>query len=215
MDQLNYMVGELSQSAGIRAVVHNPDSYPMIEEFGLDVMPGTATSMSLQLSDIVRLPDPHPADCYGSWEQTDLDRGLMNPVRPRYDKTVCTRYCLQHQIMRECDCFNTQYDLTLINVTGFEYSSGEARPCDLAIGSADIECMDNLLEAYDEGTTCPTCHSACRLVQFSKFMLLPPYVLRSTGTTVLPLIGRRTMLPSSRRLHGHQTDSGYSITTIL
>ncbi len=88
VDQLNYMKGDLSQSAGIRMVVHNPDSYPMTDEFGLDVMPGTSSSITLQMNDIIRLEHPHPTDCYSSWDQTDLDSSLMSESRPRYAKSV-------------------------------------------------------------------------------------------------------------------------------
>ncbi len=49
MDQTNYMKGVLSERAGVRLVIHNPDDYPMIDEFGLDLMPGTASSVAIQM----------------------------------------------------------------------------------------------------------------------------------------------------------------------
>ncbi len=49
VDQLNYMTGALSERAGVRLIIHNPDSYPMADEFGLDVQPGSASSVSIHL----------------------------------------------------------------------------------------------------------------------------------------------------------------------
>ena len=47
VDQLNYMSGLLSQSAGVRVIVHPPNDHPMVEKMGLNVMPGTETTIAL------------------------------------------------------------------------------------------------------------------------------------------------------------------------
>ncbi len=47
VDQINYMSGLLSQSAGVRVIVHPPDDHPKVEEMGLNVMPGTETSIAI------------------------------------------------------------------------------------------------------------------------------------------------------------------------
>ncbi len=48
-DQLSYMKGGLSEKAGARLVVHDSDAFPMVDEFGLDLQPGTATAVALQM----------------------------------------------------------------------------------------------------------------------------------------------------------------------
>ncbi len=80
-------------------------------------------------NDITRLADPHPSDCYKSWKETDLDETLMNVDKPRYSKPVCNRFCLQHEVMKACDCFHTQLDISLMNITKFPYVDRQ-RPCD-------------------------------------------------------------------------------------
>ena len=44
-----YMKGEISEKAGIRLVIHDADSLPLVDEFGLDLQPGSAVSMALEL----------------------------------------------------------------------------------------------------------------------------------------------------------------------
>ncbi len=43
------MKGEISEKAGIRLVIHDADSLPLVDEFGLDLQPGSAVSMALEL----------------------------------------------------------------------------------------------------------------------------------------------------------------------
>ncbi len=48
VDQPLYMAGALSQSAGVRVVVHPPDDHPLVDEMGINVLPGTDTSIALR-----------------------------------------------------------------------------------------------------------------------------------------------------------------------
>ena len=43
------MAGTLTEKAGARIAVHNARLLPMVDEFGLDVEPGTASSIAIQL----------------------------------------------------------------------------------------------------------------------------------------------------------------------
>ena len=49
LDQMSYMAGTLSEKAGVRLSAHHPRQVPMVDEFGMDVEPGTASSISLQV----------------------------------------------------------------------------------------------------------------------------------------------------------------------
>ncbi len=49
IEQDGYMSGFLSQKAGARVVIHYPYDYPMVGEFGMDLRPGTANSISVQM----------------------------------------------------------------------------------------------------------------------------------------------------------------------
>ena len=48
LDQSFYMINKLSKRAGARIVIHDPDSPPLPDEYGLDLRPSTATSASIQ-----------------------------------------------------------------------------------------------------------------------------------------------------------------------
>ncbi len=48
LDQENYMLKKLSKKAGIRMVLHDPYLPPLPEDNGLDLMPNTASSISIQ-----------------------------------------------------------------------------------------------------------------------------------------------------------------------
>ena len=48
LDQKNYMLNKLSKKAGARLVIHDPKSPPLADEYGVDLQPNTATSVSIQ-----------------------------------------------------------------------------------------------------------------------------------------------------------------------
>ena len=49
LDQDNYMLNKLSKKAGARLVVHSAKSPPLPDEFGIDLMPNTASSIAIQI----------------------------------------------------------------------------------------------------------------------------------------------------------------------
>ena len=49
LDQDNYMLNKLSKRAGARIVVHDPANPPLPDEYGMDLRPNTASSISVQL----------------------------------------------------------------------------------------------------------------------------------------------------------------------
>ena len=48
LDQDNYMLNKLSKKAGARLVIHDPHSTPLPDEYGVDLQPNTASSISIQ-----------------------------------------------------------------------------------------------------------------------------------------------------------------------
>ena len=49
---------------------------------------------------------------------------------------ICDRFCLQEEIMRRCDCFHPQMDMTLLNVSKFDFKERQ-RPCNLLDGGEE------------------------------------------------------------------------------
>ena len=48
LDQSNYMLNKLSKKAGARLVIHDPAVPPLADEYGIDLQPNTASSISIQ-----------------------------------------------------------------------------------------------------------------------------------------------------------------------
>ena len=48
IDQENYMLNTLSKKAGLVLVIHSPSMTPTANEYGIDLEPNTANSISLQ-----------------------------------------------------------------------------------------------------------------------------------------------------------------------
>ena len=42
------MLNALSESAGARVIVHDPNSVPLPDEFGINLQPNTATAVAVQ-----------------------------------------------------------------------------------------------------------------------------------------------------------------------
>ena len=70
LDQTYYMLNKLSKRAGARVVVHDPKTAPLPDEYGLDLRPNTASSMSIQKTDITRLEHPYVSNCTAGWNFT-------------------------------------------------------------------------------------------------------------------------------------------------
>ena len=49
LDQANYMLNKLSKQAGARIVIHDPTNPPLPDEYGMDLRPNTASSISVQM----------------------------------------------------------------------------------------------------------------------------------------------------------------------
>ena len=68
--------------------VHSPSSYPMPNEYGNDLQPNTASSLSVQKQEITRMPKPYTSDCYSQWSNTGLDLKKMKKNLESYSLAV-------------------------------------------------------------------------------------------------------------------------------
>ena len=67
LDQENYMLNKMTQSSGAKIVVHDPGLSPLLDEFAIDLQPGTATSIALQV--VSRVDD---VESVNDFEQENL-----------------------------------------------------------------------------------------------------------------------------------------------
>ena len=85
LDQTYYMLNKLSKRAGARVVIHDPATAPLPDEYGLDLQPNTASSMSVQTTNITRLEKPYKPNCTPSWNATGYE-GI--PAGTKYSLAV-------------------------------------------------------------------------------------------------------------------------------
>lgn len=52
------------------------------DEEGIDLKPGSLTSIGLTLSEITRQPAPYPSKCIGEWNQTTIGEDDRKHVLP-------------------------------------------------------------------------------------------------------------------------------------
>ena len=52
LDQDNYMLNKLSKKAGARLVIHDASTLPLVDEYGMDLQPNTASSVAIQQAKI-------------------------------------------------------------------------------------------------------------------------------------------------------------------
>ncbi len=163
LDQYNYMLKGLSQKAGVRAVIHSPHSFPMIDATGIDLSPGMASSLAIQMNDITRKRPPFKSMCIDEWTETELDISIMAEEKPQYSYSVCQGHCVQLTVIAECDCYHTQLDMSLIDMDKVKFKNF-TRPCNRLPNEAnnDYTCFSKILAEYDVGDRkCDKCRNAC------------------------------------------------------
>ena len=89
LDQTYYMWNKLSKRAGARVVIHDPKTAPLPDEYGLDLQPNTASSMSIQTTNITRLEKPYTPECTPSWNTTGYE-GI--PPKTKFSLAVSLNY---------------------------------------------------------------------------------------------------------------------------
>ncbi|TRY68751.1 hypothetical protein TCAL_04698, partial [Tigriopus californicus] len=166
LDQDSYMLKGLSQQAGVRLIIHNPATYPLADEYGIDLQPNTANSIAIQMNKISRLPEPHPSNCITNWEQTGMNQSLMIETKPTYSLGACYRHCFQLDVIRECSCYHTYLDMSLIDLKAIPFKDGNgSRPCSLIPDqetNPDFECFDAIFNDHDRGVRkCHKCLVSC------------------------------------------------------
>ena len=70
LDQSNYMKNRLSKKAGGKIVIHDPNTPPLPNEYGLELRPNTASSIAVQKNNIKRMASPFKPNCTSAWNGT-------------------------------------------------------------------------------------------------------------------------------------------------
>ncbi|XP_040583485.1 epithelial sodium channel subunit gamma-like [Lepeophtheirus salmonis] len=160
VDQDNYIVSRLSEKAGVRIIIHEPGDFPLPDENGIDLQPGTATSIAIQKSDIIRLPKPYKSECFSNWSETPYENMTLD--HPSYSIIVCQRICLQKWLKQKCGCTHPH----IRQIGGFS----KRKICNItpdAKENMDYKCFLEFIERFDNGSYNCQCNVACLEVDYS------------------------------------------------
>jgi hypothetical protein len=53
VDQYSYMLQGLSRKGGARVVIHDSGSYPLVDQYGYDLEPGTSNSFGIEKVNLI------------------------------------------------------------------------------------------------------------------------------------------------------------------
>ena len=137
-------------SDGIHVLIHSPDLAPQPDFEGIDVSPGTATTVGITSSETKRMEYP-----YGNCTMVNKERQLLRiavqeklgyappeeygMVKSAYTPMVCRSLCVQRHVFEECGCFVPTESLPFFNsslMCGFQINAhmhGDAAELDACL----------------------------------------------------------------------------------
>ena len=94
-----HTLSNIGNAAGVRVVIHSPDSLPTPVDTGFDIPPGYSTSVGIRVEKAERL-DPPYGDCRKHLELSFSDRFV-------YSQLGCLLLCQQRQVIDSCQCMSS------------------------------------------------------------------------------------------------------------
>ncbi|XP_015905479.2 degenerin-like protein asic-2 [Parasteatoda tepidariorum] len=128
---------DLTQSSGLRLVIHNRDEQPNLVENGINISPGFETQVALTKVSRKRLPKPFKDGC----KKYDYE----TTVKSQHD---CIVSCKQRYSLYKCFCTDP-----FIPHAGL-------KPCDLG-NLEDKECLNEVMNSFVEGNITCDCPLSC------------------------------------------------------
>uniref|UniRef100_UPI00358FBFED amiloride-sensitive sodium channel subunit alpha-like n=1 Tax=Myxine glutinosa TaxID=7769 RepID=UPI00358FBFED len=96
----------LSTVAGAHVIIHQQNFLPYLEEGGLDIRPGTETTVVVNMKQVSRLPEP-----YGNCTVDGSDVNVTNIYNSSYTFQACVQSRFQHLMVKTCGCAYYFYPL--------------------------------------------------------------------------------------------------------
>ena len=127
----------VSDSEGVRVVIHPPDTQPFPFTEGYDVPPGFSASFGIHPRRMIRIGNP-----YGNCSHSNPFGGKWS----QYRSMECQKMCLQSYVIEYCNCSDSLLP-SLNGVSSKSCRSSEDFP-DSCTHNATKECLEKLLEVY-------------------------------------------------------------------
>ncbi|KAL8599244.1 hypothetical protein ACOMHN_007960 [Nucella lapillus] len=101
---------QLSDTVGLKVLVHPQDSMPFPEDEGVIISPGFTTNIAIKMQEFRRSPPPYEQCKYYSEEENRmLNMYALPPYRVNYTEEACQRTCYQRTVVQSCGCCDGDY----------------------------------------------------------------------------------------------------------
>ncbi len=153
---------------GVRVAIHDPGEIPVVNERGLDVMPGTSTRFALEVREFQRQPAPYTSRCVADWTEVNIPHVENFTAGYNYSQSTCLRQCSMFHDFSRCGCISPILDeFNVRDATGIDY-------CDQR-----HECEENVGETFAEALHVCGCGPACNQREYDAIVTAskwPSYV---------------------------------------
>ncbi|CAB4022091.1 degenerin deg-1-like [Paramuricea clavata] len=151
----NEYLGELTEQAGVRVLLHEPGVTPFPYEEGFSVAPGMATSVGLTKTLIKRLDRFEDGSCSEEGVPLREENLFANMFNTESDivrcPTACLNSCLGKSQLAKCDCAEVSYPSIIV-------------PCNLSEWKIIGKCLKNVKSLFskDKLPCIDECKRPCR-----------------------------------------------------
>ena len=160
IQQSHYLKDVTSMAVGARVSVQDRQTFPLIEEYGVDLAPGSLTSLSLQMVKISR--HEYTGCQVTEWSESKYEDQLSDQHKEdyRYSISMCQRSCVQQTIQTQCGCSHPMFET---DKQGYQY-------CDLVQDTDQRDCVSTIIVEYDIGERSCECGPPCMEVEYEKLV---------------------------------------------
>lgn len=105
IERESYIPNLIWPSVGIIILIHDQNSFPIVEEFGIAVPPGMSTTCAIRRRNITNLPHPYGTNCRkGTLE------AFNGASQIAYRKQACLVKCRNKFTIKSCNCTSTKFE---------------------------------------------------------------------------------------------------------
>ncbi|XP_013398048.1 degenerin-like protein unc-105 [Lingula anatina] len=161
IEQSEY-VGDLTQTAGVRVLVHDQDVMPFPEDQGFLAAPGEMTFVGIKMVEIDRY-----GGRYTTCKKTDtfnITENMYQALYPSvgYSQKACKKTCYQRTVIETCKCALSIYP----RVETLFDSTTSVRTCD-SLNATDVACTVKVQTQFINGELNCSCIQPCSATSFS------------------------------------------------
>ncbi|XP_070580901.1 amiloride-sensitive sodium channel subunit alpha-like [Ptychodera flava] len=144
VEQSEY-VRSVTESAGVRVLVHPQSIMPFPEDNGFSISPGRESSVGLRKVSIERQGSPY-GDCKDSHTLNNIFSEVFGTD---YSQQACEKSCYNDHVVDQCNCvdhrfnYNNKYNICWVN------------------DHTQFKCLMSVENAYTTNTLTPSCATEC------------------------------------------------------